>query len=363
MDPETVDITLRLLLYFSMLLMSGFFSGSETAMFSLGPVHLMKWEEQDLPRTRLVKSLLDQPRRLIATIFIGNEFVNIGASALMASVANTYLKQHGEVVVTMVSTGVSVTLILFLGEITAKNLAVKLTESWARAAARPLWLLALVMAPLRWVIEKIADLVVHLVSRKVPGAETQPTVGEDEFLTMVDVVTKGGELDASEHKLIHNIFQFGDRRVHEVMTPASEVFALNYNLPLGRILSEVRTNKYSRIPVYQGTRDRIEGVLYAKDLISVAYGIGVKQQRRLRDLLHPGYFIPQSVRCEQLFREFRKRMTHLALVVNEYGHFVGLITMEDLLEELFGEITDEKEIPLPTGEYSAVEELEEEAER
>ena len=351
MSPETLEITLRLLLYFVMLLMSGFFSGSETAMFSLGPVHLMKWEEQGLPRTALVKSLLANPRRLIATIFIGNEFVNIGASALMASMANTYLKEHGEVVVAVFSTVVSVTLILFLGEITAKNLAVKLVERWALAAARPLWVLALVMAPLRVVIEKIADLVVHLVSSKVPETD-QGTVGEDEFLTMVDVVKEEGELDASEHQMIHNIFQFGDRRVHEVMTPASEVFALNYNLPLKRILSEVRNSRYSRIPVYQGTRNRIAGVLYAKDLVAVAYDLNPKQ-RRLRDLLHPGYFIPQSVRCEQLFREFRKRMTHQALVVNEYGKFVGLVTMEDLLEELFGEIKDEKELPSPTGEYNA----------
>lgn len=342
---------LRLILFFSLLLMSGFFSGSETALFSLTPVQLMKLREDGHPRAGLIRSLLGHPRRLIATIFIGNEFVNIGASALMASMANTYLKEHGEVVVAVFSTVVSVTLILFLGEITAKNLAVKLVERWALAAARPLWVLALVMAPLRLVIEKIADLVVHLVSSKVPETD-QGTVGEDEFLTMVDVVKEEGELDASEHQLIHNIFQFGDRRVHEVMTPSSEVFALSYNLPLKRILSEVRNSKYSRIPVYQGNRNRIAGVLYAKDLVAVAYNLTPKQ-RRLRDLLRPGYFIPQSVRCEQLFREFRKRMTHQALVVNEYGKFVGLVTMEDLLEELFGEIKDEKELPSPTGEYNA----------
>ena len=351
MDPEQLETTLRILLYFMMLLMSGFFSGSETALFSLSTVQLMKFEERGLPRAQLVKQLLSQPRRLIATIFIGNEFVNIGASALMASMANTYLRGQGQVVVTLVSTAISVTLILFIGEITAKNLAVKLSERWARAAARPLWLAALLMTPLRWVIEKIADLVVRLVSSGEDEAAAGETVGEDEFLTMVDVVQEEGQLDAQERELIHNIFKFGDRRVHEVMTPAREVFTLRHNTPLDAALDQVRANKFSRVPVIHGSRDRIEGVIYAKDLLRVAYGID-RRPRRLRELVHPGYFVPRKVRCEQLFREFRRRMTHLALVVDEYGHLVGLVTMEDLLEELFGEITDEKELDPPTAELS-----------
>lgn len=345
------DAILRLLLYLGLLLMSGFFSGSETALFSLSPVQLIKLKEEGTPRGLLVNRLLDQPRRLIATIFIGNEFVNIGASALLASTLAEVMAGQGKLVVSLVSTFISVTLILFLGEITPKNLAVRMLERWALVAARPLWLLALVMAPLRWVIEKIADLVVHLVARKVSPEET--AVGEDEFLTMLDVVAKEGEIDASEHQLIHNIFEFGDRRVTEVMSPAPDVFALSYNLPLSRIIEQVKGSIYSRVPIYQGSRDRIVGVLYLKDLIPVAYGLS-RERRRLSDLLHPGYFIPKSTKCEQLFREFRRRRTHLALVVDEYGHFVGLVTMEDLLEELFGEIRDEKELPSPTGEHAPI---------
>jgi putative hemolysin len=348
MDAEVV---LRLLLYFVLLLMSGFFSGSETALFSLSPVQLIKLQQGGRPRAMLVKQLLDQPRRLIATIFIGNEFVNIGASALLTSVTHHYLSHQGKVVVSLVSTAISVTLILFIGEITPKNLAVRIVERWSLAAARPLWLLAAVMAPLRWVIEKIADLVVHLVAGKVK--EDEVVVGEDEFLTMVDVVAGEGQIDESEQKLIRNIFEFGDRRVTEVMTPADKVFALSYNLPFSRILTEVRGSIYSRVPIYQGSRDRIMGLLYLKDLIPVAYRQN-QARRRLQDLLHPGYFIPKGTTCEQLFREFRRRRIHLALVVNEYGHLIGLVTMEDLLEEVFGEIRDEKELPSPTGEFHAL---------
>jgi putative hemolysin len=346
------EIILRLLVYFALLLMSGFFSGSETAMFSLGPVQLIKFKEEGRPKAALVESLLENPRRLIATIFIGNEFVNIGASALMAGMTYHYLQQMGQWVVTLVSTAISVALILFLGEITAKNLAVRMVERWSFAAARPLWLLALVMAPLRWVIEKIADVVVRLVARRVPDEGSAATVGEDEFLTMVDVGTEEGQLDKDERELIHNIFSFGDRRVAEVMTPASKVFMLSANLPLSGILDKVRGSQYSRIPIYQTRRNLVVGLLHAKDLVSVAYGIGGK--RRLQDLLRQAYFIPKTVTCGQLFREFRRRMTHLALVVDEYGQLIGLVTMEDLLEELFGEIKDEKELPAPTGEYRSI---------
>ena len=341
---------LRLLLFFALLLMSGFFSGSETALFSLAPVQLIKLKEDGHPRAALIGSLLENPRRLIATIFIGNEFVNIGAAALMASTISGVAGHLGDVVVTLISTGISVTLILFLGEITAKNLAVRLVQKWSLAAARPLWLLSLIMAPLRWVIEKIADLVVHLVERKVPDSgEEESAVKESEFLTMVDAGSEDGVIDEGEQELIHNIFAFGDRRVGEVMTPAAKVFALSATLPMGRVLTEVKESRYSRIPVFQGNRNRIKGLLYAKDLIATAYGLEGRKVR-LQDMLHPGYFVPRSVTCAQLFREFRRRMTHLALVVDEYGTMVGLVTMEDLLEELFGEIRDEKEMPHPTGE-------------
>lgn len=350
MDMD-LALVLRLLFFFTLLFLSAFFSGSETALFSLSPVQLFKMEEERHPLLGLLRSLLDQPRRLIATIFIGNELVNIGASALMASMTQATLGHLGSFMVTLISTGISVTLILFIGEITAKNLAMRLVQPWALAASRPLWLLALLMAPLRIVIEKIADLVVFLVQKRVVHKPAGGTVSETEFLTMVDAVKAEGVIDENEQELIHNIFEFGDRRVSEVMTPVERVFALSINLPLGRMLDEIRRSRYSRIPVYQGHRDRVRGVLYAKDLVANAFALP-GQKRRVVDLLHPGYFIPRTITCEALFREFRKRMTHQALVVDEYGHFVGLVTMEDLLEELFGEIRDEKEGPPPPGELT-----------
>lgn len=346
MDADTF---LKLLLFFSLILMSGFFSGSESALFSLSPVQLLKLEEENHPRISLIKSILAQPRRLIATIFIGNELVNIGASALLAGMASHLFIGKPLWFVTLFSTIIPVTLILYFGEIIPKNFAVQAPVQWSCAASRPLHFLAILMTPLRFSIEKIADVVVKMISKQIPAAGKKNVLGENEFLAMVDVVKEKGELDEREYRLIHRVFEFGDRRVSEIMKPERDIFALNSNLPLGRILEEVRRNIYSRIPIYQGTRHRIIGILYAKDLMSVAYRFGPRHIK-LQEFLHSAYFVPKTTKCEQLFREFRRQRTHLALVVDEYGRFVGLVTMEDLLEELFGEIVDEKELPAPTGE-------------
>lgn len=350
MDAEAV---LRLILFLLLLLMSGFFSGSETALFSLAPVQLMRLEEEKHPRAALLRQLLSQPRALIATIFIGNEFVNIGASALMASVINSHLQGQGQAVVTVLSTSISVTAILLLGELTPKNIAARIGERWALRAARPIRVLGVAMAPLRWTIERIADAVVHLTSGGQGAAEPPAQVGEEEFRTMVDVASRAGDIDKRERELIENIFDFGDRSVREVMTRAEDVFMLSYELPLSRLIEEVRHCTFSRIPVYRKRRDQIVGVLHAKDLIAVRYGV-VGRPRRLADLLRSPFFVPPTIKCERLMREFRRHRMHQALVVDEYGRLRGLVTMEDLLEEVFGEIKDEKEVPHPTGEFPVV---------
>ena len=343
MDAE---IALRLIAYTLLLLMSGFFSGSETALFGLGEVDLRGLEERGHPRVTLLRRLLSEPRRLIATIFIGNELVNIGASTLLATVTDRYMHEHGQLAVTTTSTVVSVFLILMLGELTPKNLAVELSTRWATVAARPIAVLSAVMAPLRWGIERIADVVVRLIGD--PEHARAAAVGEEEFRTLVDVVRADGDIDESEYRLINNIFDFGDRRVTEVMTAADAVFAVSEDIDLADLMDKVRSQRFSRIPVYRGHRDRVVGVLHAKDLVALAHRID-RRQPLMRDLLHTAMFVPKTTMCRDLFRDFRRRRNHLALVVDEYGSLVGLLTIEDLLEEMFGEIKDEKELPLPSG--------------
>jgi magnesium and cobalt exporter, CNNM family len=335
-------VMLRLILLGALILCSGFFAGSETALFSLGKVQILRLREQRHPSAELLDRLLGDPRRLIATIFIGNELVNVGASTLAASVTEHYLRALGPVMVVLVSTGVSVPVILLLGEITPKNLALELGERWATLAAGPLSLLARAFTPLRVVVEGVADATVRILGRRAGEHGAASGMGEDDFRTAVEVARQEGEIDPGERQLIHRLLDFGDRTVTDVMTPAERIFALSYNLPLARVIEEVRKSHYSRIPVYEQNRDRVIGILLAKDLVRVAHGLGA-ERRGLREMLRPPLFVPRSTKCAALLREFQRRKTHLALVVDEYGRTVGLVTLEDLLEEVFGEITDEKE--------------------
>lgn len=350
------DLVLRIIVFFGLIILSGFFSGSETALFSLSPVQLIRLENEKHPRIGLLKRLLNNPRSLIATIFIGNEFVNIGASALMASATQRYLGSQSQILITLISTSISVSLILLLGEITPKNIAARIEERWALRAAKPIRLLGIVMAPLRFTIEKIADAVIVLTSGK-EGAKAQVAqVGEEEFRAMVSVASRAGDIDKKEKELIEKIFDFGDRRVREVMTRVDDIFMLSYDIPITRLIEQVRASRFSRIPIYRKKRDQIVGVLHAKDLIALRYGI-IPRPRTLNEILRKAYYTPPTTKCEHLLRDLKRHRIHQALVVNEYGKLCGLVTMEDLLEEVFGEILDEKEVPHPTGEFAVPIEL------
>jgi putative hemolysin len=330
-------ILLRLLLLGILILFSGFFSGSETALFSLGRVQLARLHEQKHVRAVLLERLLGQPRRLIATIFIGNELVMIAASTVVASITDDALGGLGDAWVTVVSTVVSVPLILIFGEVTPKNLAVKLGDRWATAAAVPLAMMQTAFTPVRRVVEAIADATVRLTGRTPPAPSP---VGEDEFRTLVEKARADGQIDPAERALITRILEMSNRTAGEVMTPADRLFSLRSDLPLAETVAEVRKNVYSRIPVWEGSADRVVGLVYAKDLLAAARG---SETRTVREILRVPLYVPRSTRCDALLREFQRRRTHVALVVDEYGKLSGLVSLEDLLEEVFGEIVDEKE--------------------
>lgn len=335
------DVLLRLILFGFCLICCAFFSGSETALFSLGRVKLARLREEQHPKASLVERLLGDPRRLIATIFIGNELVNVAGATLMASVLARYEHVFSPVTLVLLSTAISVPLILLLGEITPKNIAQQTSMNWALRVARPLDLLANLFAPLRLVVEAIADGTIRLVGRRVPIAQPPTDVAEGEFRTLVEVARHEGQIDPRERHLIHRVLELGNRTVAQVMTGAEKMFALSAVLPMARILEEVRGSTYSRVPIFEGTRDHIIGILHAKDLLGARRGL--PGERRIRELLHEPFFVPPRARCDWLLREFRRQRFHLALVVDEYGHAIGLVTLEDILEEVFGEIVDEKE--------------------
>jgi putative hemolysin len=328
----------RLLLVAFLLTCSAFFAGSETAFFSLSRVQRERLARSKSPTERYIVTLLRDPRRLIATLLAGNELVNITTSSVVASGMAVLLPRAGEVALVLASLAFTVPLLLVFGEVSPKMIALRAAEGWSRVTARPLGAFAVLITPVRIVVVFIANGIVRILGSKPPAAP--PAIGEAEFKALVDAGSEEGTLEATERRLIHNVFQFGDRTVAEIMTPASKVVSLSYDLPILRLTAEVARTGLSRIPIHRGKKEDVIGILYAKDLVGTS--TGRLKGRTVKDLLHPPMYVPKTTKCDRLFREFQRKRTHLAMVVDEYGRLVGLVTMEDLLVALFGPLRDEK---------------------
>jgi putative hemolysin len=322
---------------------SAFFSGSETALFSLSRGTRERMARSTKTRERAVAGLLAEPKKLIATLLIGNELVNITFSAVAASMVERLLDDDWNALgVALITTAVTVPVLLCFGEVLPKSVGLATGETWARVASAPLRGFMFLVTPVRWVVSGLTGGIARLFGQHDGGPRR---VGEAEFKALVDVGSEAGELHAAERRLIHNVFEFGDRTVAEIMTPAKSVFALAGDMPLGRVVVEVARSGFSRVPIHRGRRQEIVGVVFAKDL--VGWSSGRLAQKSLSELLRPSSYVPKTSKCAQVFAEFQRTRTHLAIVVDEYGRQVGLVTMEDLLGELFGDVSDDSRTPKP----------------
>ncbi len=327
---------------------SAFFSGSETALFSLSQTQLTRLRDRSSRSARALLKLLARPRLLLVTILAGNELVNVGIGIVVASITARLLTGHQAtpVLLSLAATLVAFPVLVIFGEVTPKTLAAVRNEQWALVAALPLTFFAMVITPVRYSLRFLANGVIRLLGGQVRPDE-QP-VSEEAYRRLVDEGSKEGVIGEAERTMIHNVFRFGDTRVGEVMTPAERVFSLPLHWPLPRVRAEVATHTYSRIPVMSGQPQRPVGLLFAKDLVAHGLGpaspVGTRKPRKLQDLLRRALWVPAQMKAADLLDEFRKRRVHLALVADEHGGFAGLATMEDLLEELVGEIVDETDV-------------------
>jgi putative hemolysin len=329
---------------------SAFFSASETAFFALRNVDFVRWKEEGNRVAGILKKMLESPSRLIATIFIGNEIVNVSISAIIAALLIPKYPGYGKTLALAAATlG-----ILVFGDLAPKALVWPRARAFSLAAARPFRLFARIVAPLRFLMEKAADAIV-LVLGGGAFLELREGFTEQEFRALVEMGEETGTLDAGERRLINNIFDLTDQRAGEIMTPLSDVFMVPSTLSYPELLARLRLYRRSRIPVYDGDPRKIAGILYFKALLRpMAEG---RNDVRWQDLLVPPYVIPVSKKLPHLLREFQKRKVHLALVVDEFGTVVGIVTLEDVLEELFGEIREEHDreerevVPRPDGTF------------
>lgn len=320
----TLWVTLVILVAFS-----AFFSASETAFSSLNQIRL-KSRADDGDRTAArVLAMSEQYDKLLSTILIGNNIVNIAAASIGTIIFTKMLgAERGATVSTMVLTIV----VLIFGEVTPKSLAKEMPETIATAVAPVLSLLMLVLTPLTWLFSQWKRLLSHFVH-----SSESDTITEGELMTMVSEAENDGELTDRESELIRSAIEFDDVEVEEILTPRVDVVAVADDISLEELAQTFAESGYSRLPVYHGTIDNIIGVVHEKDF----YIARLKKATKIDDLVAPTLYTTGSTQISQLLRTLREQHHHMAVVVDEYGGTEGIITLEDILEELVGEIWDE----------------------
>ena len=308
---------------------SAFFSASETAFSSLNQIRLKSRAEDGDTSAARVLEMAEKYDKLLSTILIGNNIVNIAAASIGTIIFTKMLgAERGATVSTMVLTIV----VLIFGEVTPKSLAKEMPETIATAVAPVLSLLMLVLTPLTWLFSQWKRLLNHFVH-----SSESDTITEGELMTMVSEAENDGELTDRESELIRSAIEFDDVEVEEILTPRVDVVAVADDISLEELAQTFAESGYSRLPVYHGTIDNIIGVVHEKDF----YIARLKKATKIDDLVAPTLYTTGSTQISQLLRTLREQHHHMAVVVDEYGGTEGIITLEDILEELVGEIWDE----------------------
>lgn len=333
----------RLLILLLLLVLSAFFAACEAAFFSLNQAQLAEFKARRGRIGALIHSLLERPKELLITIYIGNELVNIAISALTTSIAMHLFGNAG----LAVAIGVGTFLILLFGEVVPKSLSLAFSEKFVFLSARLLdWFFRLVH-PIQSRLTQLAESMLGIIGIDTQNERSKGAISNMEFSTMVALGEGHGVIEAQERKMIQNVMQFGNKMVQEVMTPEIDMFTLQCDEKMDEILPKIIENFYSRVPVYEKDGETIAGILFTKDLNR--FKQIPPEKFNLKSMLQPAIFVPETKRLNEMMEEFKRLKRHMAIVLDEYGRIVGLITLEDIIEELVGEIDSEmraEELPL-----------------
>lgn len=322
---------IQLVILAALLVLSAFFSSAETALTTLSSVKVRAMvDENPTGRVLTLQKILDNRSKLISAILIGNNVVNISASSLMTALV---IRIWGNAAVG-IGTGVLTLLVLIFGEIVPKTWAMCNNEALSLAYARVIYFLMQILTPVIFIIDKIAGLFLGFMHID-PSCRTAMT--ENELKTYVDVSHEDGVIEQEEKKLIYNVFEFGDSVAKDIMIPRIDMTTIDVNATYGELLQLFRESMYTRIPVYENDTDNIIGIVNVKDFLLLEN----RDNFKIHDIMRDGYYTYEYKKTADLLLEMRLSTTNIALVLNEYGATVGMITVEDLLEEIVGEIRDE----------------------
>ncbi|MBB5021708.1 hemolysin family protein [Desulfurispira natronophila] len=332
-EPLSLYVEIGILVF--CIIFSGVFSASETTLTSLSEVKCRRLYESGGARARRLKLWLNFPNRTLTTILIGNNLVNVLGSAVATGIS---LRIFGSLGIG-VATGVMTFVILVCGEIIPKTYAKHNSEKLAVPVINFLYFIYVVLFPLVFVMTRFATRVIGAVGAKAHSKG--PIMTSEEIEYIISTSREDGVIEEEKTEMLSSIFEFSDTLVKEVMIPRPHIFALSADLPLTTVVDRIIDAGFSRIPVYRDDLDNIIGILYAKDLLQIIRSGSMNEEFNIEAFLRPPVYIPEMKKVDALFRELQNSHIHMALVVDEYGALSGIVSMEDLLEEIVGEIRDE----------------------
>jgi len=341
-------LILSYILVFAVLLgLSGFFSASEAAYFSLSSSDLERMRPKKDYGSRQVVNLLTHPKKLLITIVVGNTIVNIAAASLAAVLTLDICAFFGvdPTIGVIIDVVVVTFVILIFTEIIPKIAAVRAAKKMARHFAFPLTVFFYLFSPLVSIFYTFTQ----WLSSFMHVGKSKLLVSEEELLSIVDVGEEKGTLLKDEKEMIHSIFEFGETTVREIMVPRIDMICIPTDTDFDTLLDLINKHLHSRIPLFKEKVDNIIGIIFAKDLLPFATqkNADSREKINLEKLARPAYFVPEQKKIDELLREFQEQRIHMAIVVDEYGGTAGLVTLEDIIEEIVGEIQDEHDIEPP----------------
>jgi len=326
---------------FVLILLSAFFSLSETAITVTGRFRVKQLSQKKARGSKALSKLKENPSRLLGTVLIANNIVNIAASALTTSMVIRYFESigfEGEAIPVGIATGIMTFILLIFGEISPKTLAIKNAEKLALFTAPYIDLLGILLKPFTQLFAFLSNPVIRLFGGQMP--EKGPYLSKEDIKLILSMSEKEGAIEAEEREMISSIFEFMTTIAREVMTPRPDIQCLDAGDSVDKAIKMILEGGHSRIPVYEGNVDNIIGIVYAKELLGVAEKKG---DATLRDFIRPVLFVPETKRIDEILHQMQSARTHLAVIVDEYGVTSGLVTLEDIIEEIVGEIHDEFE--------------------
>jgi len=322
-----------ILLLCILLLLSGFFSGSETSLFYLSPENLENIKRKHPNRGQILSNLLENPQKLMVTILICNLFVNISASLVTEKIINNRI----------IATIVTTILLLIVGEAGPKSIAIKTSKKISMYVSPIIYFLSEALTPVSYAFKSISQFLVNINSNIFYKNSNEPTkYHSDEVINIIEESQKKGLINKEESNILGNIINFPKTELIHILRPRNEIFSLSVDTIIIDAVDIIKEKKYSRIPVWEKKEDNIIGILYIKDLLNQK----IQKQKigSYKNIFRKPFFIPDSMKPENLLKEFQNSNKHLALVINEYGDLLGLISMEDVVEKIIGEIVDKEDI-------------------